>query len=273
MSVAAVVYMGSVQARAAADLAQRCGLRLIDASAYEDAKARELKAYLAQALGQEMALVFLLDAAGLRLHATGELDCSIRADFHGPTVTYRRKQGGGKGQMIAKAVGLKSGALSVLDCTAGLGRDAFVLASLGCGVTLLERIVPVVVLLEDALAQAKDFAALEDAALRQILGQMELVQADALSFLKATDHGVADVVYLDPMFPVRGKSALVKKEMQLFHHLVGQDTDADGLLAVALEVAGSRVVVKRPRIAPRLAGPEPNLVMEGKSNRFDIYLV
>jgi 16S rRNA (guanine1516-N2)-methyltransferase len=79
------------------------------------------------------------------------------------------------------------------------------------------------------------------------------------------------VVYLDPMFPGRNKSAAVKKEMQVFHHLVGPDADASELLAAALGRARQRVVVKRPRLADPVAGPPPDHVLEGVRNRFDLY--
>ena len=59
----------------------------------------------------------------------------------------------------------------------------------------------------------------------------------------------ADVVYLDPMYPHKQKSALVKKEMRVFQHLVGADLDADELLLPALQLAKKRVVVKRPDYA------------------------
>ena len=78
-------------------------------------------------------------------------------------------------------------------------------------------------------------------------------------------------VYLDPMFPHRDKSALVKKEMQVFRQVVGDDDDASQLLEAALGCARYRVVVKRPRKAPAIAGPEPAARVEGKSSRYDIY--
>ena len=89
-----------------------------------------------------------------------------------------------------------------------------------------------------------------------------------------TDNASAekpDVVFLDPMFPEKRKNAAPKKEMAAFHFLVGADADADALLPLALQVAQRRVVVKRPRHAPVLAGVKPSLVLEGESTRFDIY--
>ena len=86
------------------------------------------------------------------------------------------------------------------------------------------------------------------------------------------DNKKPEVVYLDPMFPLRTKSAQVKKEMHVFHQLIGKDIDADLLLQIAQECAQKRVVVKRPRIAPFLAGHKPNYTLEGRSNRYDVYL-
>ncbi len=81
-----------------------------------------------------------------------------------------------------------------------------------------------------------------------------------------------DVVYLDPMFEHDDKqTAQVKKDMQAFRAVVGQDTDADDLLEKALACARCRVVVKRARKAAPLAGREPSYALTGKANRFDVY--
>ncbi len=192
---------------------------------------------------------------------------AVYADFVEGALAHRRLYGGGRGQPVAKAVGLKPGINPrVLDATAGLGRDAFVLASLGCSVTLLERSPIIAALLADALARAG-----ADPEVAPIAGRMQLIQADAIGWLSSQTEPVADVVFLDPMFPHREKSSLVKKEMQVFQSLLGQDLDADQLLDLALERARYRVVVKRPRLAPFLAQRQPTLSQEGKSGRFDIY--
>jgi len=82
-----------------------------------------------------------------------------------------------------------------------------------------------------------------------------------------------EVVYLDPMYPHTGKSALQKKEMRLFRRLVGDDEDVPRLLQAALGCATKRVVVKRPRTAPPVLELKPSLAIEGKTTRFDVYLV
>lgn len=195
----------------------------------------------------------------------------ITASFLQGKVKHRQQFGGGQGQLIAKAVGLKSGIRPrVLDATAGLGRDAFVLASLGCEVTMLESAPWVAALLEHALQQAN--LADDEPDVQQVVARMDLVKVDAKSWLQALPEAErVDVIYLDPMYPHREKSALVKKEMRAFHELLGSAQDDTELLAAALEKARYRVVVKRPRKGERIAGEEPNLVLNGKSCRYDIY--
>lgn len=275
MKLTSFVYLDAALQETAQQLASRFALPCVDGSSVATAKSKMLQRFLSdQCAGEAEAFVFVLGLNGLVLHAVGgEHGLNIRADFHGSTVTYRRKQGGGKGQMIAKAVGVRGSVHPwVLDATAGLGGDAFVLASLGCRMTLLERVPAVRALLEDGMLQARRYAATEEPSLVEVLNRMTLVEADSLDYLrKISEADRPDVVYLDPMFPVRSKSAMVKKEMRVFHSLVGQDPDADGLLEAALSCARYRVVVKRPRIAPALVGPSPSHVLEGKSNRYDVY--
>lgn len=192
----------------------------------------------------------------------------ISVDFVSGAVAHRRKFGGGRGQSIAKAVGLKQGVNpTVVDGTAGLGRDAFVLATLGCKVIMVERHPVVAALLEDGLRRAYEDPEIGDW-MRQ---RMTLVHGSSLENLAGMGHEI-DVVYLDPMYPHREKSALVKKEMRVFQSLVGADTDADGLLAPALALAEKRVVVKRPDYAEDLDGIKPSMVIATKKNRFDVYV-
>ena len=191
---------------------------------------------------------------------------AIKVDFVEGAVAHRRKFGGGRGQDIAKAVGLKHGFTpTVLDATAGLGRDAFVLASLGCQVTMLERMPVVAALLKDGLERAE-----LNTEVHEITRHMSLIHASSIDAI--TEQNQPDVIYLDPMYPHKGKSALVKKEMRVFQTLVGEDNDADALLAPALAMAKYRVVVKRPSYAEPLAGKKPSMSINMKKNRFDVYV-
>ncbi len=217
------------------------------------------------------ALVLFLDDHGLSLCATGrKAPGPVRAEFTTGKAGYRLAHGGGTGQLIAKAVGLKRTRepLHILDATAGLGQDAFVLAGLGHRLTLLERSPVIHALLVDGLARAA-----RDERAAPVAARMSVVRADSIIWLQGQPAGepVADVIYLDPMFPHRDKAAAVKKEMQLFRPVVGNDPDASDLLAAALVRARYRVVVKRSRRAPAIEGPAPALQQEGKSSRYDVY--
>jgi 16S rRNA (guanine1516-N2)-methyltransferase len=195
----------------------------------------------------------------------------LSVDFVAGRTAHRRRFGGGRGQLIARACGLGRGVTpGVVDASAGLGRDAFVLASLGAEVLLIERVATIFALLEEGLARA-----MADPGTRPIAERMSLAHGDATRELETlvSAHGVApQVVYLDPMFPHRDKSALVKKEMRLFRLLAGDDKDAPLLLEAALAVASHRVVVKRPAKAPPISGPAPHHVLKGKTSRYDIYV-
>lgn len=207
----------------------------------------------------------------LELHDTQDKKMgAVYVDFVSGKAAHRRKFGGGKGQDLAKAIGLhKIKHPTVIDATAGLGRESFVLASLGCQVTALERNPTVHALLADGLKRAQQA---EDTDLNQIINHITLHHIAAQDYLTQLEQNLPDVIYLDPMFPERQKSAQVQKEMRFFHEVVGDDADDDVLLELARHKAKKRVAVKRPRLAPLLAGCEPNFVIKGKAIRFDIYL-
>ncbi|MGV1099700.1 class I SAM-dependent methyltransferase [Thiovibrio sp. JS02] len=216
-------------------------------------------------------LLLVLTAKRLELRQTGRTAPGpLFVDFAAEALSYRRRHSGSRKEAVARAVGLKGGAaLSVLDVTAGLGRDGFILASLGCRVHLVERSPIVAALLADGLARAAADPLLAGIA----TGNLTLRVGDGLAVLTGWRRERPEVVYLDPMYPHRGKSALVKKEMRLVRLLVGDDEDSDSLLAAALAVATKRVVVKRPRLAPPLTGPAPGFTIDGRNSRFDVYLL
>lgn len=202
----------------------------------------------------------------------GETKTCIKIDFTSGSLAHRLKFGGGQGQALAKAVGISSANKPhILDATAGLGRDALVLANLGCRLTLVEQS-PV---LYQMLIAAKNMAADNPVFQQATVAGFDIYHADAKEFMKQWILSEADVVYLDPMYPENKKSALVKKEMQHLQKLLGHSTDdqlAD-LLATALDFAKQRVVVKRPKSARPLKGPAPTLSIASKKTRYDIYVI
>ncbi|MBL4807580.1 MAG: class I SAM-dependent methyltransferase, partial [Rhodobacteraceae bacterium] len=163
----------------------------------------------------------------------------LRIDFTSGAVAHRLRFGGGRGQDLPKAIGMKKGHTpSIVDATAGLGRDAFLLASLGAEVTLIERSDRMHALLADALTRARD-----DDPTAEIISRMTLIHGDARQLLPDL---MPEVILVDPMHPPRGNSALVKLEMRQIREIVGADTDSINLMQTALAVATKRVVLKWP---------------------------
>jgi 16S rRNA (guanine1516-N2)-methyltransferase len=190
----------------------------------------------------------------------------LYVDFSDPELIRRCAKRNAK-ETIARAVGIKGNYKpSVLDATAGLGKDAFVLANLGCNVHCLERSPIIAALLSDGLERLFKQAPSSQPSIK-------LIEADAIDFLKthasASDY---DVIYLDPMFPEKKKNALPRKGMRIFRELIGCDNDAQDLLQLALMHAKKRVVVKRPRLAEATCARKPDIVYTGKSSRFDVYI-
>ncbi|VFP86065.1 class I SAM-dependent methyltransferase [Candidatus Erwinia haradaeae] len=191
----------------------------------------------------------------------------VLVNFSSKTRSYRRNFGGGVKEAISKSVGIKRDYYpSILDATAGLARDAFVLAACGCQVKMLERNPVISLLLEDGLRRG--YADLEIGSwLRE-----RLILLNSSSLLVSSNISPKpDVVYLDPMYPKKKKSALVKKEMRILQYLVGLDEDSDELLKPARALAKNRVVVKRPHYAQSLAGTISDKSIKTKKHRFDIY--
>jgi 16S rRNA (guanine1516-N2)-methyltransferase len=203
----------------------------------------------------------------LELQQTGDdAPGPIYVDFLAGKIGYRHAHPGK--ELLAKAIGIKANYHpSVIDATAGLGRDAFMLACWGCKVIMLERSPTIAALLQDGLTRA-----LADVELAKKLA-LTLINTDAQHyFSQLKPENFPDAIYLDPMHPPRVKSALVKKEMRIIRDVVGEEKDADNLLVTALKYARRRVVVKRPRLAAPLANLNPNYSITGKQQRFDVYL-
>lgn len=178
-------------------------------------------------------------------------------DFIKDIKNYQRKKGGLKKELISRALGAGRSGMKVLDLSAGLGIDAVFLNQLGYQVTALERHPLIYLCLQRALQKS-------------LRTDLSFIHSDAAEFLQ-NDRQVFNLIYFDPMFPDKKKSALPRQEMVFFREMVGNDEDAGRVLESALSRPGvERVVVKRPRKAPFL-GTKPQVAIEGKLVRFDIY--
>ena len=155
----------------------------------------------------------------------------------------------------------------VVDATAGLGRDAFLMASLGAEVTLIERSDQMHQLLTEGMERAR--AAGGEVA--EVIARMTLLHGDAKVLLPELSP---EVILVDPMHPPRKNSALVKKEMRLIREIVGTDADSVDLMRVALDCARKRVVLKWPQKADPMEGIRaPSHQITGKSTRYDVFMI
>ena len=190
-----------------------------------------------------------------------------RIDFAGGAIGYRFRRGGERGHPLVRAAGIKKDRMPVIvDATAGLGRDAFLLASAGAAITLIERSAEVHELLKDALGRATA----ESSDLAEVIARMTLVHGDARFLLPELKP---DVVIVDPMHPPRRNTALVKQVMRQLSAIVGPDEDADELMRIALGSARERVVLKWPlRAAPLLEAPKPSHQLSGKTVRYEVFV-
>ena len=206
-----------------------------------------------------------------------EKNIAIHVDFISGDLAHRQKFGGGRGQSIAKAIGIKQGTPppTVLDATAGLAKDAYVLACIGCKLTLVERSAVIVELIKDAIQRAIDdeyFKTILETGFN-VINQSSIEYLNALIDNNVSNAVAPDVIYLDPMYPDKKKSASVKKNMQILQKMLGKDEDTQALLEVALSVAKKRVVVKRPKGAEHLSKVKPTYAVESKKTRYDVYII
>ncbi|MGB4113960.1 MAG: class I SAM-dependent methyltransferase [Yoonia sp.] len=191
----------------------------------------------------------------------------LRVDFVMGAVAHRLRFGGGRGQDIAKAMGFRNGNTpTIIDATAGLGRDSFLLASLGAHVTMIERSEKMHMLLELGMERAFN----EGGQFREIIERMTLLKGDAKDIIPTL---TAEAILIDPMHPERKNSALVKQDLRQVRDIVGSDEDAADLVRLAIMHAQKRVVLKWPAKADPIEGVQKcSHQILGKTTRYDVFM-
>lgn len=219
-------------------------------------------------------LMLLLDDSGLSL-TDGKI--SLKADL--TSMLPRLKKSNLEREFLVKASRIKGlsaadGQLRAVDATAGFGEDSLLLAAAGYNVELYEYDPVIAALLRDALRRAAQSG---DDALSDAVSRMDLREGDSVSAMRAMTGSKEppDIVLLDPMFPERRKSALVKKKFQLLQQLESPCAGADeSELLEAAEAAGPRrIIIKRPLKGPYLAGRRPGYSITGKAVRYDCIVI
>lgn len=181
----------------------------------------------------------------------------------------RIRRGNLESELLVKAVKIKGygGPLTVLDATAGMGQDSLLLAAAGCTVSLYEKDEVISALLSDCLKRSASVPGLSE-----LVGRMTLFGTDSIEAMKGLSEtgGGPDVIYLDPMFPGRTKSGLIKKKFQLLQQLERPCGDEEELLLAAVSANPRKIVIKRPLKGPFLAGRKPDYQVTGKAIRYDV---
>ena len=190
----------------------------------------------------------------------------LKGDF--TSLMPRLKTSNLQREFLVKASRIKGVEHPVLiDATAGLGEDSMILAAAGFEVYLFEYDHVIAALLKDALKRAADIPELRDAVAR-----MHFTEGNSIELMSGLEIE-PDVVLLDPMFPARQKSALVKRKFQLLQQLEKPCTDEKDLLEAALNMKPGRVVIKRPLKGPYLADIKPSYSINGKAIRYDCIVI
>ena len=203
------------------------------------------------------------DDEGLALVGDG---MELRAGFD--DMKHRLRPDALSCELLVKAARVKGvAAPTLVDATAGLGQDSLLLAAAGFTVTLFECNPVIAAMLADAVEQAR-----RDSVLAKAASRMQVVAGDSVAGLRSL-ASAPDVVYLDPMFPGRTKSAAVKKKFQLLHKLEAPCDDEAALLDAALAARPRKVVIKRPLKGAYLAGVKPDYELRGKAVRYDCIVI
>lgn len=97
---------------------------------------------------------------------------------------------------------------------------------------------------------------------------MEIFNADSIEAMKGVTEA-PDVILLDPMFPERQKSALVKNKLQVIQSLEMPCANENDMLYAATMAKPKRIIIKRPPKGEFLASVKPDYSITGKAVRFD----
>jgi len=245
--------------------------------AYSDSEPTSVENNLAQILkldlchhqqidGEAIDFYLFIDENGLALQATIKpAPGPLRVEF---TKLHKRIADALLHQNLLKACGVrKANRPSVLDATAGLGTDSFLLTAAGCCVQALEVNPIVYALLSDGFERYKQLGKQE----QELISRLKIRNENFLDINASREK--VEVVYLDPMFPPKSKTAQVKKGMAYVQNLIGSDCQGEKMFEIAKKYAQERVVVKRAKSSPNITENQSDITFKGSSSRFDVYLI
>ena len=195
----------------------------------------------------------------------------ITVNFNSPKIQKRCDELS-KSDLLIKALGHKTHPTHIIDATAGLGIDSFLLATAepNAKISLIEQNHLINILLQDGLDHC-----LTNQNIYNTCSRMKLFKANACDLIKTLPP--ADIIYLDPMFTNNSFKGAVKKSMQWLHDIcpAPSESELNHLFITALKHAKKRVIIKRAKSAPIISLDNkylPNYQVKGKTIRYDVYL-
>ncbi|MBH44590.1 MAG: hypothetical protein CMD88_03960 [Gammaproteobacteria bacterium] len=204
-------------------------------------------------------LNFIKDKVGLK---NKNNKSNIFIDFSDKRFSNRVKKINKKNEIFYKI--FKKNNSTILDCTAGFGKDSFILSSMGHCVTMIEKNPIVSILLNNALKRFNNTSKFSDD------GRLLLFHGDSLDYLYNTDQ-VFDYAYIDFMFD-SSKKTLSSKNLETLKILTEDYNKKKELINLAIHKVRNRVVIKNHIKNDPIYNQKSDYTIYTKLLRYDIYL-
>ncbi len=162
----------------------------------------------------------------------------------------------GKQDRLVQALGLKK-SMKALDCTLGLGTDSLVMAYVAGKVVALEASKAIAFVIGQGMKEYQT----QDSSFRQALGNIEIINIDAQTYLQTLPEKSFDVIYFDPMFE---KTITTSSNIKPLAHLACKQPLNKETINLAIKVARKKVVVKVPHYKKHIDGIELKFTNDGK---------
>ena len=160
--------------------------------------------------------------------------------FHPSSSVFRVKQlqDGGRDPLV-EAAALHAGD-TVIDCTLGLGSDSIVMSH---AVGAAGRVIGIESewITSELVREGMRVWTEKDESLNASMRRIEVVHAEALSYLKTCDDASVDVIYFDPMFETTISESV---HLNPLRAIANGSPLSDALMNEAKRVASRRIVLK-----------------------------
>ena len=161
-----------------------------------------------------------------------------------------------------KKIFKKKGA-TVLDCTAGFGRDSYILAKYGFSVTMIEKNPITTLLLNNSIGKLLGGT--------EVYNRLKLIHGDSYDYLKLCDKQY-DYIYIDFMFNKLKNSPLSSKNDETLKLISDDKENRMKLLNLAKKKCKDKVIIKNYKYSPSITGITPDYQIKTKLLNYYIFL-